>query len=327
MEDFIEAITCLCEETIVLAGAPRAIVMKQLSSKVKSSLDDPKVRENAEGIVSVINSCVQRGLKKKTISFQREESSLAFQEAALTSLPPLWDRIFDFTLLQIESSDPIFSQSMNLRLFDAIFERQLRFRFGKEGDSASKACEREPNETERNILRYMCGYVPFSLRKKFSGSDVFVRCLDGMRLECEENALPDHSYSDPSTASSSAWLSRIWRGNLFEVNDAAFRFFLCLERQIANKLPAFLLKQTSSIRDFNAEVAQSSQLSQSWQPLSECVEDDFASHSLYEEVISLYVTIRGHAITASWLEQFQQERHCQIKAKKSLRKSVRVRDE
>ena len=114
-----------------------------------------------------------------------------------------------------------------------------------------------------------------------------------MRLECERNTLPDHSYSDPSTVSSSAWLSRISRGSLFEVNDAAFSFFLCLERQVANKLPAFLLKQTSSIRDFNAEVAQSSQLSQAWQPLSECVEDDFASHSLYEEVISLYVTIRG----------------------------------
>ena len=154
--------------------------MKQLSSKVKSSLDDPKVRENAEGIVSVINSCVQRGLTKKTITFQREQSSLAFQEAALTTLPPLRDRIF--TLLEIECSDLIFSQSMNQRLFGAIFERQLRFRFGKEGDSAAKACEREPNEAERNILRYTCvGTSPFLLKR----SSLAMTFLFAALTECD----------------------------------------------------------------------------------------------------------------------------------------------
>ena len=87
---------------------------------------------------------------------------------------------------------------------------------------------------QENVLRYVAGYVPFKLLKKYKKSDTeedaaVVDCLSEMAVAGEDSSF---------LAYTSEWTKAINRGGLFEVGDDTYLFFQTMEVQVKALLQA-----------------------------------------------------------------------------------------
>ena len=53
-----------------------------------------------------------------------------------------------------------------------------------------------------------------------------------------------------------------------------------------------------------------------------CIDDDEDSAELLRDIVTLWLTIRGHSIAGHWIEIYKQSSHTNTKKSKSLRKSL-----
>ena len=119
----------------------------------------PAVTTAALLIVSAIESCVSGISDAKSVAFRREKAFALFHEVAITVLPLYWETI----LLSVGdvNADRLFTQSVNQKVFDAVFGKRMT------GGDVRDELAPSMSDTETNALRYMCGYVPFALLKKY----------------------------------------------------------------------------------------------------------------------------------------------------------------
>ena len=112
-----------------------------------------------------IQDCVQTGLSKTSLSSKREAALIPFEELTMTAFPFLWESIYSRANVTI--SDPLLSQTTNQALFDMLFNEAVTPVVSQGQSEALCSVEQELSIDEENALRYMSGYVPFKLIKKF----------------------------------------------------------------------------------------------------------------------------------------------------------------
>ena len=95
--------------------------------------------------------------------------------------------------------------------------------------------------------------------KKFraSGKDDLVLCLESMREK--PAAVETNPPSDERE-----WLRRMSRGNLFEVTDVVFEFFLTLEQYVGTSLPQRLSGNVGRMSEFLSELKGREDLLEKW---------------------------------------------------------------
>ena len=125
----------------------------------------------------------------------------------------------------------------------------------------------------------------------------------------------------------SRWIAIVDRGGLFKISDRSYVFFRAMENATRGLLPGKLKETTFT--NVVPLVVSSCEVQKNWEVLSSSIEDESENQDLLKEVVSLWVTMRGFAITSAWLEQYKRTREASVQKKRSLRKRLaqHVREE
>ena len=175
--------------------------------------------------------------------------------------------------------------------------------------SAAIVSDKPPKMTycddEFNAFRYISGYVPHVLLKKYEKKTEervtpCLACLGNMAVAGDESSI--HNYT-------TKWIEKVNRGGLFPVNDDSFCFYLALESMVRHLLCTTYNtsnSQEDTIKTNMIELClKNQQVLLKWSIISKDIDDHVTSNALLKEIITLWITIRGFSIAASWLETYK----------------------
>ena len=171
------------------------------------------------------------------------------------------------------------------------------------------------------MLRYVAGYVPFKLLKKYKKSDT------------EEDAAVDDCLSEMAVAGedssflayTSEWTKAINRGGLFEVGDDTYLFFQTMEVQVKALLQAHVPGGTVPEAELVKSVYFNEDVLFHWDQLTDSLSLD-AQSALLRDFVQLWVTICIHAFTKMILEEDKHEKQVTTAKAKALRASLKKSD-
>ena len=147
----------------------------------------------------------------------------------------------------------------------------------------------------------------------------FVECLTNMGSSGDDTSFYQYTRE---------WISNIDRGGLFHISDDTFCFFKAVEIKTQECLPDHLRSQSSdkSKDSLLKAVIDDEDVQCYWNMIALYIirQEDVAE--LLHTIVDLWVTIRGYALTSSWLEQYKLAKKKNVKKSKSLRKTLQVQD-
>lgn len=230
---------------------------------------------------------------------KRTRAWTSFHREREKNLPQLWHNLFSSLKLEDNS---FFAQSINQELF-----QQRLVEFLSPAGILSKSTSYDEVEftvDDLNILRYACGYVPYSLLKKFeklqgAKAGCFVDCLGTMAVVGEGSDLLSYT---------KLWIEKIDRGGLFPINDETFYFFTEIERIVRVLLPKHVVSTSSldGIDSIIEKVQLEDDIQFQWTLISQDVDSDEESQELLYEIVKKWITVRGHSIASTWIELYKQ---------------------
>ena len=100
-------------------------------------------------------------------------------------------------------------------------------------------------------------------------------------------------------------------------------FFRALEVQTQRVLPKHLGKSQDSKEALIKSVMSDEDVEFTWDMLATDIRSQEHVEELLKCVVSQWITIRGFALTASWLEEYKQASSKKTKKSKSLRKGLK----
>ena len=170
-------------------------------------------------------------------------------------------------------------------------------------------------EDEANALRYVAGYVPFSLEKKLQHRPEFKHCLEHMAVKGSAESYMEYTKE---------WIKRINRGGLFKVHDEAYSFFVTLEMKVRQHLAVLFRSDAPSKQHVLNEIMQDADILFSW-TIAADIDEENLSLELLSHVVELWITIRGFSAAGAWMEYYKQcKKDC---VKGGLRKELKKKHE
>ena len=317
------SISSLLEEPELLVDTPRNVATREAAKKL---LDVVMMDGNLE----IFDAFAQKLVKSIQATFPTSTSQLSekksermlsqFHTFRIEKLEQLWKKELYSRLGWVDVPDPILEQ----RTSQIVFEKLMAGQFCSA--TVSKKCENVKQLTadEENILRYVAGYVPFKLMKRFEEQSSrqaaeYVECLSHMSVGGEVTDFSTYTMQ---------WLEQVNRGGLFHVSDETYILFRHIELKVRELLPHTLLASampfsTALTKDaLVCEVVHDEDVQFHWSILSVDIEEDNDPNKLLKYMIELWVTIRAHAFTSSWMQQFKLKNRKCTKKQKGTRKTL-----
>ena len=221
----------------------------------------------------------------------------------LRSADPYCKKWRDYLLSVNCQPNPAFYQHITMEIFEQILKEELQ-----------KLQEEKYPETDRNIvsithdkenaIRYMAGYVLCKLRKKQHAVDSFIQ--------------KDQDYI--TETSSNEWIKLIDRGGLGHVTEECHQLFLSIELITRHYIHiANVHSMDEEFRDylFNMIVIDDDVLF-NWTMTG--AEDE----EVLNEIIKLWITIRGNSFAKSVMETYKKKAKVTSKSKGLLRTTLFV---
>ena len=122
------------------------------------------------------------------------------------------------------------------------------------------------------------------------------------------------------------WFTLVNRGGLFPLNNNSFSMFIEIEKCVRHLLPQCMIRNDNDKASFKKSVLERITREESvqfyWTLLSQDIEEEENSEGLLSEIVSLWITIRGYSITASWMEEYKKKKQKTIQKTIGLRKSI-----
>ena len=325
----ITAIEAVVKDSCLQVKAPRIVKLQELGRAIlqKQREADRETASQFSDFSTALCKTIREFVtahsgKHKSLPTLRTKLWAQFHHECNTSLPTIWAKKFPSTLLA-EPCSILFQQSVNEKLFEILLPKTTtnaeRMASGTGEDLQTKL-----SPSELNVLRYACGFVPYKLLRRFEKKDhckyaKFVECLGDMAVDGDEDG--------DLIAYTRKWSAIVNRGGLFPLNDSTFLFFLSVEKLVRVLLPQHILcSQSHSKESLRAivikRVAGNDEVQWRWALLSQCIDSEEDNTELLEEIVQLWVTVRGFAMTATWLETFKVQSNTTTAKKPSLRKGL-----
>lgn len=176
---------------------------------------------------------------------------------------------------------------------------------------------RELTIIEENAIYYSAGYVVKKLLQRYrsdnrDNADIMVKALLNMLGDDHSNIEPFSSY----LAYVKLWTETTDRGGLKHVSEDTYRCFKALEL-----ITYELLKKGVTKTEVISQVVTDDNVLFYW----DFMMNEFASEvstALLHDVVSIWFTIRGFAVTSSLFEQYKRATNKNIKGNKGLRKEL-----
>ena len=177
---------------------------------------------------------------------------------------------------------------------------------------------------ELNALRYACGYVAHSLLKKYERRKnkedkliQFISCLGEMAVSGEGESV---------LAYTEHWFTIVNRGGLFPLNENSLAMFIEVEKCVRYYLPRHVLSSTADKESFrenvHSKVLENENVQFYWTLLSQDIDNPEHAQELLQEIVTLWVTVRGFSLTATWMEVYKKKEKKTIQKSTGLRKSI-----
>lgn len=278
-----------------------------------------------EGLVAVLQSregvgnrrfnefCMQIVpiIRSKVSTVPRYKALSQFHQLRMKQLPDLWKALY--TDLHLPPAKAVSIQSVNRQLLNLIL---------LEGESSTaKAHSTESvsmSSEEENAVRCASGYIALKLMKLFEkkGDDEaaeFVDCLSGMAVTGEVSSF---------FAYTQEWVKAVDRGGLFQINDLGFLLFHSIELKTQACLPQHL-QCPSGGSSIETIVMDDQNVQFCLSMVSAQITDKEHSSELLKIVVQQWVTIRGFAITSTWIEDFKLANKKTTRGSKALHKRLK----
>ena len=273
-------------------------------------------------LTTALRSILHTSVTYRSSAAERGAAWRTFHQVRLSKLPELWDSFL--SEIKIEASDQLLQQSFNQKLFEMILPGQCSLASSLQHGNVQD-CESPLSKDELNAMQYACGYVPHALLRRYEKRndrkfDKFIECLGDMAVQSE-------SASDV-LGYTKEWIDKANRGGLFPLNDITFLFFVSVEVEVHRILPVHMMKPLeSSDRDAFKQgviekIVQNEDVQFHWTLLSHCIDSEKEAIELLREIVTLWVTVRGFSITATWMEVYKQETKKKSKKIPGLRKGL-----
>lgn len=195
-------------------------------------------------------------------------------------------------------ADPVFYQQLSLIAFESRVASSVQI------CAAAHAMEpKDLNFEEMNALRYVGGYILRSISKQHE-----IKCL----TKATEN-------TDPENNPSEEWVCAVDRGGLIHITDSFCDTLCSAELTIRTELNAS--NNTFDQGRLHEAVLDNSDVLFNWCLASVDIEEQDAS-TLFEAVISKFITIRGFSFSKSIVELYKQQHKKSTQKSKPLRRKV-----
>ena len=211
--------------------------------------------------------------------------------------------------VEIDEQSTLIQNNLFQTLIDKcwLFSLQWRTKLYKEPPKELTEEELKLTQSEEETLRYVAGYIPYSLRKKYRNmkSEAISKAVVTF-LNSWSTTLSD---DDPSEVMSFLTYTRRWvdqcnRGGLFVVNDNVYIFIRRIEN-VARKLfnrDLLLSYCNEDIREVLLDdFSNSSLIDLSWTALTRKIENKDLCMKLKTEVLNKWINIRAKSFLNAWL--------------------------
>lgn len=319
------AINAVLGDKYTIASSRRVVDLKELGKTLLGAIDKESL---AIQTLSAELSCALRDILQTTVKYRSLETKrgnlwAAFHQLSISQIPKIWNKCF--VSLEIQVKDTLLQQSVSQKLFEMLLVENISQTSMNSDHSTSKRSDHDQfGKDELNVLRYACGYVPHTLLKRYEKrSDCkyanFIECLRYMAVQCDQT---DHDMLQYTKE----WMDKVDRGGLFPLNDSTYLFFLSIEKVVRHVLPNHMTQPLNSVESFQKSVIQTITKDEvvqgRWTLLSQCIDSEEDAIELLKEIVTLWVTVRGFSITATWMEVYKKRSKRKIKKRMGLRKGL-----
>lgn len=164
--------------------------------------------------------------------------------------------------------------------------------------------------TELNALNYAAGYVIKKVKQSQSQSKQLLDAVE--EFTCHQD--------EEEEEESEKWIDSIDRGGLTHINRKTFHFFHTMEKELRVYFNMSKMGDTPKEAIVNV-MKEDIDVKYSWDEIFEDVSKE-SRDILLDEIVRLYVTMRGFSYTKSWLEMYKKRSKTSIQKSKGLRKKV-----
>lgn len=237
-------------------------------------------------------------------SFHQERCSVQFKS--------LWS---SFLLESIGCTDinPIFYQYVTDFMFKVVLRQKLPIEERDHQEVQKEVLSYE----EKNVIRFIGGYILRALRKKVERSS---QPHKKELLLCLCDMLEDDT--DTSFDESSDWMSIKDRGGLNRVTHSMFLLISCMEIEVKHHLATNTSPDNFNIKEvLSTKIKSNEEVEYYWNILSANWEEDDGK-ILLSMIIDHWITIRGFAYTGTWMEKYKSFMHKKVQKSKGIRKMV-----
>lgn len=311
------AVSSILTDTKFSDGSERWKVAKQQVTLFMMEISDEKRLTELDDFAVKLMKLLEKNFtsastgKCRSRNVVREKTWIAFHQLRISELPKLWTQF-------APKLSPLVYQHATFKLYAEIVK--------------SKLCESAPpcitpvdvpelSVDEENIVRYAAGFVPFKLLRKYEkkiDSDFaasVIECLSSMSISGDESDLMEYTRK---------WTMEVNRGGLFEINDLTYTLFKDIEIKVRYHLfMAFHSKSSDNRTEIIKAVTDSDDVKFYWTILSVDIPVEDHAIQLLEEIVGLWVSIRGFSIAGGWLERHKHIMKVNTAKTKALRKDLK----
>ncbi|XP_019616613.1 PREDICTED: uncharacterized protein LOC109464120 [Branchiostoma belcheri] len=185
-------------------------------------------------------------------------------------------------------------------------------------------------DAEEQVLRYIAGYIPHALLKRYQKYDSKIAKLYVAFLV--QWKVPGNSHSHTSFLKfTEGWVNAVNRGGLFTVSDQVYLFFRAMEKVVRSTVNTQQLRQDrlkGVKNDIITKLETDFLVNKYWCTLACNITDEKASVALLEKILVYYVNLRCRAFADAYIlvKRHKDNAATSKKGEKSLRKSLNTSD-
>ena len=248
-------------------------------------------------LLETIGSALEKD-PNSPLSAQKEKMWVQFGVLRQHKLPELWKSFLRAIGCDAVAEEPLFMELVN----EVVFERMIKSRYIPAKITVNAA---PPSLTveEENIIRYACGYVGMKLHNRYikqhgDRAAEFVDCIDSMNVKGVASSCLDYTRE---------WVDKVNRGGLFCVGDDAYNLFVSIEIAMQSALINHIrssykmsVEESHSKKEMIVEaVMKEEEVQHYWRILSIDISTEKDALELLRDIVELWLTIRGFAISKS----------------------------
>ena len=320
---FLKAVLAVTKEKrfrLPSSDAEHALrIASSLVTWCESPTNQDALAQFAQSLIAQLRSCF---CSENTKSFQKQKERMwgSFHEFRTSkAFNETWCK-FLLATTGLQPS-PAFIQFVTSSIFSEIVRIKYPIvdvcdRESSLGRTRSELAKCPLTYEESNALHYVAGYVCRKVKYQLDHQ----KRVDMSACVNEVIAPAQHDYDDNDDQSPDYWTNLVGRGGLCHVSDELYQLFILVEEMVRGQLTFMAAKNLSD--DFKqtliTEICQNHDIQHEWQKMTA----DFSHHIsslVLNEIVSLYVTIRGYAFASSCLEMFKQTQKKILQKKKALR--------